>query len=778
MTAPRVPLDTGRAKGKKRPIALKIASDPFADLALDSSDTEDGGDPFADLAAPQDNAVRMAPAVVTARKPFLGRLKDAAEGTIDAFKTDPVGTAGRMLFDMVKAPVESAERLLAPSTEGAAESDAAMRRIAEQRYGAVPTGWKVEGVTGKERAVAGAQTVANAIGAAVVGPGSSVLRQVGAGALAGATYNPDDPALGATLGGGIALPIAGATRLPGAVRRATDVGEGMVDTRGLLFQPDLTASPRAQMEARVGAVKRIGPVGRRPQGEKPLPPFTQPEPTPAYADGWNSETGPGSRRLEAMERGIKRRPKADVATKIATQADDPFADLAAKLDEPTAAPASAEPLPSYPEGMAMGDNTPRIPDVPADAPKGGRSGAGTFVLGSDAALKAVRGGLQGKTAKPGRLHAEARTEGGRLRDPQTVSDDGLLRELQSIRDRMSDAHGRAQYNAVFDENMQGVKPFIATRHGTGPSQQAKALQNLEDWERITAAIDAELQKRGYTDDVIWERTQSLADLDASLERDAIRAADELADVDDWTFGPDDVPAAKPPAAPPIPPRPTARDDFGPAGGTLAPEYLRPEVEDAWTQRRLDAMEPAVGEINWRTWEGKGGPILNRIEERAAYLRDEGHLDKGYLSMAEQRVLADRFAKELVANPLEIDPVKLRKLDGYQVVGLKQVVQEQTALLESASRAVASGTLEGDELQAALRVIDEAQRASDEALSVIVRESAQMGRNLGGLRQLAKQSLDPDVWLVQAKRMAGDKPLPDAVMVEIRRLAREAQEACG
>ena len=67
-------------------------------------------------------------------------------------------------------------------------------------------------------------------------------------------------------------------------------------------------------------------------------------------------------------------------------------------------------------------------------------------------------------------------------------------------------------------------------------------------------------------------------------------------------------------------------------------------------------------------------------------------------------------------------------------------------------------------------------ANNDALSSIVRETAQKGRDLGFLRQMAKQSLDPDVWVIQAKKMLGDKPMTDEMMLSVRKMAKDAADA--
>jgi diguanylate cyclase (GGDEF)-like protein len=198
-------------------------------------------------------------------------------------------------------------------------------------------------------------------------------------------------------------------------------------------------------------------------------------------------------------------------------------------------------------------------------------------------------------------------------------------------------------------------------------------------------------------------------------------------------------------------------------------------------KKAGVSKPVREFLNYGKFNSEGSPLgqsLNaRIRANVEQLRAEGKLDKGFQSFADQRARASEFAKKMVANPLDLDQAKLRNLSGAEVVGLHKVVNDNTLQMEAAARAIAGG-LEGDDLASAMRIIDEAQQSTDAALAVIVREKAQTARDLGFFRQVAKNSTDPDVWMVQAKRLLGDKPLPDKVMLEIRRLAREATEVCS
>jgi hypothetical protein len=168
----------------------------------------------------------------------------------------------------------------------------------------------------------------------------------------------------------------------------------------------------------------------------------------------------------------------------------------------------------------------------------------------------------------------------------------------------------------------------------------------------------------------------------------------------------------------------------------------------------------------------------RLRSTVDQLRKTGDVEKGYKSFAEQQAEADAFAKQLVQNPLDIDRAKLSKLSGAEIVGLRTVAGENMKMMEGLSKAIESGELNVAELAEAQRMIDQTAASVNEVLGSVVRETAQSARDLGFLRQVAKLSTDPDVWVVRAKKIMGDKPLSDALMIEIRKLAREAAEACA
>ena len=172
----------------------------------------------------------------------------------------------------------------------------------------------------------------------------------------------------------------------------------------------------------------------------------------------------------------------------------------------------------------------------------------------------------------------------------------------------------------------------------------------------------------------------------------------------------------------------------------------------------------------------------RIRDHVERGRADGSIDKGYQGFEEQSAEAfafkEKVAKDLIEDPRVLSRERLKGLTGAQVQGMKLLVQENAAMMEASSRVINDSNATLAEITEAQSLYDKAAQTTDDALGTIVTETAQIARSLGGLRNTAKHSLDADVWLVQAKKMLGDKPMNDATMTQIRRLAREAAEACG
>jgi len=131
--------------------------------------------------------------------------------------------------------------------------------------------------------------------------------------------------------------------------------------------------------------------------------------------------------------------------------------------------------------------------------------------------------------------ADARTPSGKRRPVPSVSNDGLIRELAALEPKRLDAEQRSLYRYTTDENFhstEDARTVAAGKRlpGERVTQQAKALRNLEDYQRITNEVHAELERRGLTPDEIYERmTEQLYEREGMQNEDARRNAfdDEL-----------------------------------------------------------------------------------------------------------------------------------------------------------------------------------------------------------------------------------------------------------
>lgn len=323
-------------------------------------------------------------------------------------------------------------------------------------------------------------------------------------------------------------------------------------------------------------------------------------------------------------------------------------------------------------------------------------------------------------------------------------------------------------------------------HGETYSGQSfsggKAQRQAQMTARRILELEHELRARGIGDETLAD--VRLRGSEEGMERLPFDE-DPEASADPWDFPTDDAPAApvREPMPPQTPPDAEAPDDSrhdpGQRGVAVAETTTRPAMgpESAAQRAKSDNAYAALGAFG-----SDASPldraVDTRLRDAVARLRAEGAVDKGAMTFEQQRQAAREYAKQLVADPLAIDQAKVAKLDGYQVRGMMEVVNENTALLEATSRAINSGTLSGAELDEAFGVVQRLEADTDALLAKVITEKAQTARSLGFFRDIAKRTTDPDVWLVKAKQVLGDAPMTDAVMTEIRRLARAAADACG
>lgn len=154
-------------------------------------------------------------------------------------------------------------------------------------------------------------------------------------------------------------------------------------------------------------------------------------------------------------------------------------------------------------------------------------------------------------------------------------------------------------------------------------------------------------------------------------------------------------------------------------------------------------------------------------------------DSNKQSFADADVNRAQIVKELTGgDPLALAPDKAKRLSGEELLARRDVVSQNDDLIGSLSKQIESRTLSPDDHQAAVEAVSKAVAQNDALLSDLVTGSSQKGRDLNLLRRIANRDLDPATWLVQAKRMLGDRPLTDDAMATVRKLVQDAADACG
>ena len=303
-----------------------------------------------------------------------------------------------------------------------------------------------------------------------------------------------------------------------------------------------------------------------------------------------------------------------------------------------------------------------------------------------------------------------------------------------------------------------ARPTLSTLDVNG-----KALADLSDEELQAVSVHLRSRAQKYRDAVDpqdsplldYQRSALDADIDAVRSERARRAG---------------TPVATPPVA--------AAVDAAPVVAA-APSAVPP-------------MAPSKdGAINWRTWFDQNQPGAQSAEKIMQDFVDANQpavkAARGYESMAgtmaRANAAATDFFRSLVDDPKNaLDHAGIRKFVEQHgeagVPALKQAVARTAAVMSEAAKVIADPTTSADDLVLAHRVVDSAFQTQDQLLGGVIKEQARIGRSMNALKIQAKLSVDPDVWMIHAKRALGDAPMTDEVMARVRQLARDAGDACG
>lgn len=565
---------------------------------------------------------------------------------------------------------------------------------------------------------------------ATLGPGGRLLGMIPkvglplAGAAAGAAFSPDDPAVGAILG-----------------------------TAG-------------------GAIAKVAPEAFRSFRERSPAPQITVRKTPRI---------PAERAAERLAQAVKPQP---IDAPVSTAASR---DLAARLEgilEPnrvkpgTSAPISPD---VFPEGFTTDPRVTRIPAANAEA----RLAAASKPLPDETPVSTAA--TRDRIAELDRILEPNRVKPGEPLPPTTET----FPEGYSTTGKVRRPGGTPPSGDVFDL-VNEESPVTATAVVEPPAAPKVAESIPVIGEPVSVGRDLAEPGRIPADAPKVRAPRGVDPRGTVATREgAISVGKDLPFTEKAVLAAESVP--EPPPAPTRPTRRVTAETMLQVGKQRAAELeagippgASPDIAPALKRTGQPLADPSVPPspekapadyINYAKF-GLDRTTEARLRDTVEGLRRTGDVGKGYQSFAEQQARADALAKEFVQNPLDIDRAKLAKLSGAEIVGLRTVAAENTRLVEGLSKSMESGELTAAELAEANRLLDHAVQSTNDVLGAIVRETAQKGRDLGFLRQVAKLTTDPDVWVVRAKKMLGDKPLSDTMMVEIRKLAREAAEACA
>ena len=401
--------------------------------------------------------------------------------------------------------------------------------------------------------------------------------------------------------------------------------------------------------------------------------------------------------------------------------------------------------------------------------------------------------------------------GGKSVDYRGYTDEQLAAELNRNHKRVVeglDMVARGQWVRDLDDGVGGVVSGQTREAGRGKAQINQATPLLDAAER---ELRVRYQRQGLSgealeDALVRARFGDEAPTPPPAPKTALDP-DDYAETGntDFDFGANVVDA--PPVAPPAPPIAAAIPEVPPAApaapvGTPAPVAGAVAAPPVAAASAAPAAAPVVdarpamapsrdGAINWRTWFDQSQPGAQSAEkimqDFVAANQPAVKAARGYESAAgtaaRANVAATDFFKSLVDDPKNaLDRAGIRRfVEQYGEAGvpaLKQAIARTAAVMSDAAKAIADPATSADELMLAHRVVDSAFQTQDQLLGGVINEQARIGRSLNALKIQAKLSVDPDVWMIHAKRALGDAPMTDEVMAKVRQLARDAGDACG
>ncbi len=645
-----------------------------------------------------------------AKPPLLKRVGEAVLGMIE----HPVKTAEAM----VTAPLQSVRTAMAP---GSAQDVAELNTLGATGKGG-PMGvlpfTKADIVTPAQRRAALAQVAVNAVApelarVPVVGPTVT-------GLAAGAAYDPNDPLVGAILGGGLGTAVHVAPKVAGAAARAVtpDVGDAVA-------------------QAAADVAKEVGPA--------PKPSTEIPSAGPAFESAWQAAQA-AEPQVTAAENAAKAKAAYDakvaainaaheaesarIAQDIGAQVKQGIADAQAKAD----AQAAAEAAGKAQFEATMGSRTPL--GVETGIVRRPNAAAGTAEPPEQLAFDAQGQPVaalrvptpEGEKVYTGPTHIQALNTvpgfGAGTETPPGMEDGFLTTTGRFV--------GR-------DEAMQ-----LLERSAAPEDRAAAAAIRGSNFPEVTAA---EIAKPPSGPLPSYPEGFAMGGPESRIPKVVTPKGPRGVEPPSTFVGPEAANALGAPAEPSLTPRGTPKG-VG-ASGLVNPKAFAPAIE-----AHPDLFDREMARVS-----AKG-------------------LDKGYVPFSEQQKVAHAFADAVGVDRLQLDRRRFGRMSGAEIVGMKEALTQNLDQLEAQSRIANDAQATAGDRATAQAAISQIQAQNEDLLAGIVHGSSEAGRSLGFLRQIAQRTLDPDVWVVQAQRLAGNVPLSDDVILTIRKMAREAAEACA
>ena len=197
-----------------------------------------------------------------------------------------------------------------------------------------------------------------------------------------------------------------------------------------------------------------------------------------------------------------------------------------------------------------------------------------------------------------------------------------------------------------------------------------------------------------------------------------------------------------------------------------------------------AVEPYTDFEKWFHPDGAGAKsAVQRLKETVAKDVDGFNASRGYESMETTLQKSMELARQMTddngLNTLDANGIAalVRAHGPAAIPAVKRVVSENMNVVAAASRVLNDPNASTAMLEEAGRVIDTAMAQTDDLLHGIVKEQANAGRTVNAFKLISRLSTDPDVWMVHAKRIMGDKPMTADIQARVTMLAREAASAC-